>query len=208
MSRLAEVHTGHPTQGAGTVPNGKAKAVHASPLQAQRAEAEASGALLLDDLADLVTSPPSAPSSPSATPSGPVSARDPYSSVRAAATAAWLSLTATELEVRKYFRSLPVQSGLEILAKMRKQCDLAAGELQNRIDEGLTERCTGCNKTLEEARKSHWIKQGADTDPATGVPVPYRFCGALCVRERNRDKMLPKDSPRYRFDGQEEGDVR
>ena len=137
-----------------------------------------------------------------------LSPRDPYSAVRAASTAAWLSLAATELEVRKYFRTLPVASGLEVLAKMRKQCDLAAGELQNRIDDGNTERCTGCGKTLEEARKTQFILQGADVDPETGLPMPYRFCGPLCVRERNREKMLPKEERnKLRFDGREMGDI-
>jgi hypothetical protein len=113
------------------------------------------------------------------------------------------------LEVRKYFRALPVPSGLEMLAKMRKQCDLAAGELQQRMDEGNIERCTGCGKTLEEVRKTTWIMQGSDVDPDTGVPMPYRFCSPLCVRERNREKMLPPDQrDKKRFDGQEEGDVR
>jgi hypothetical protein len=198
MSRLAAVHTGQPTQGMGTVPAVKPVATrqHASPLQAQRAEAEASEQLAAD-LAELTSEPL------------PVRSRDPYSSVRAASTAAWLSLTATELEVRKYFRSIQVPSGLEMLAKMRKQCNLAAETLQSRMDEGNTEHCTGCGKTLEEARKTQWVMMGSDMDPDTGVPVPYRFCGPMCVRERNKERMLPKEERnKLRFDGQPEGDIR
>ena len=117
-------------------------------------------------------------------------------------------MTATELEVRNYFRSIAVASGLEMLAKMRHQCDLAAQTLQQRMDEGNTEHCTGCGKTLEEVRKTQWIMQGSNMDPDTGVPVPYRFCGPLCVRERNREMMLPKDErKKLRADGQEFGDV-
>jgi hypothetical protein len=197
MSRLAAVHTGQPTQGLGTVPASRAvpRAVatqqHPSPLHAQRAEAEATGALVIDDLA------------------APISSRDPYSSMRAAATAAWLTLDAKEIEVRKYFRSIAVASGLELLAKMRHQCNLAAETLQQRMDEGNTERCTGCNKTLEEARKSQWIMIGSDMDPETGVPVPYRFCGPMCVRERNKERMLPKEERnKLRFDGQDMGEIR
>jgi hypothetical protein len=139
----------------------------------------------------------------------PISSRDPYSSMRAAATAAWLTLDAKEIEVRKYFRSIAVASGLELLAKMRHQCNLAAETLQQRMDEGNTERCTGCNKTLEEARKSQWIMIGSDMDPETGVPVPYRFCGPMCVRERNKERMLPKEERnKLRFDGQDMGEIR
>ena len=193
MSRLAPVTTGQPTQGIGAAP---VKRQHASPLEAQRAEAEASGALVIDDLEAL--DPPAA-----------VNPRSAHSAAAATVTAAWLSLEAKELEVRKYFRQIAVSSGLEMLAKMRKQCDMAAETLQGRMDEGNTERCTGCGKTLEEVRKTQWIMIGSDMDPDTGVPVPYRFCGPICVRERNRRTMLPKDQrDKLRFDGQEEGEVR
>jgi hypothetical protein len=86
---------------------------------------------------------------------------------------------------------------------------MAAETLQARIDDGNKERCTGCGKTLEEARKSQFIMQGAEVDPATGVPMPYRYCGVNCVRERNREKMLPpEERNKLRFDGQPEGDIR
>lgn len=187
MSKIAPVTTGQPAQGIGAVPNGKHQ--HASPLQAQRAEAEIAEALA----AELA----------------PINSRDPYSAVRAASTAAWLSLEAKEIEVRDYFRRIPVASGLEALAKMRHQCDLAAQTLQSRMDEGNRERCTGCGKTLEEVRKSQWIMLGSDMDPETGVPVPYRFCGPLCVRERNRKNMLPKEQrDAKRSDGEDIAEVR
>ena len=190
MSKLAPVTTGQPTQGMGTVP---AKRQHASPLEAQRAEAEASGALVIDDLAAPVAS---------------INPRSAHSAAAATVTAAWLSLEAKEIEVRHYFRKVPVPSGLELLAKMRRQCDLAAETLQQRMDEGNTERCTGCNKTLEEVRKTQFLMQGSEVDPETGVPMPYRYCGPQCIRERNREKMLPKEERnKLRFDGREQGDV-
>ena len=137
------------------------------------------------------------------------SPRNHYASLRFSAAATWLSLSATELEVRQHFQSIPVQSGLETLARMRKQCDLAAETLQSRMNESNTERCSGCGKTLEEVRKSQWIMQGSEVDPETGVPMPYRYCGPQCVRARNREKMLPpEDRKKLRFDGQEEGEIR
>lgn len=195
MSKLAPASAGQPTQGIGTVPTRAVpRQQHASPLQAQRAEAEESGALVIDDL-----EPPAPPINP----------RSGHSAAAATMAAAWLSLEAKEIEVRQYFRKVSVPSGLELLAKMRKQCDLAASELQQRMDEGNRERCTGCGKTLEEVRKSQWIMQGSDVDPETGVPVPYRFCSPMCVRERNREKMLPKElRDQKRFDGEDIADVR
>jgi len=239
MSRLAPVTTGHPTQGIGAAPLPAPTAVpltspatdspiratprrtapppqqqYASPLEAQRAEAEAAEALSLADAAtppltipDLEVPPPSTPSTSSAP--STLSSRDPYANIRHTAAAAWLTLEAKEIEVRKYFREIPKETGLALLAKMRHQCDLAAETLQQRMDEGNTERCTGCGKTLEEARKSQWIMMGSDVDPGTGVPVPYRFCGPLCVRERNREKMLPPEMrDQKRFDGADIAEVR
>ena len=179
MSKLSAVRTGQATQGLGTAPAVSQRLVIGSAV----------------DLGDTL-------------PTVAVNPRSAHSAAAATLAAAWLSLSATELEVRDYFRHVPVHSGLEQLAKMRHQCNLAAETLQGRIDLSQTERCTGCNKTLEEARKSQWIMQGSDVDSDTGVPVPYRFCGPMCVRERNRERMMPKDAPRLRFDGQPEGDVR
>ena len=211
MSRLAAVTTGQPTQGLGAAPARQAVAAavappvparqHASPLEAQRAEAEAA-----ELLADLKALGHKESAQPAVT---DVNFRGPYSSARAAATAAWLSLSATELEVRSYFRAIAVPSGLEMLSKMRHQCDLAAQTLQGRMDESNTERCSGCGKTLEEVRKTQFIMQGSEVDPETGVPMPYRYCGVQCVRERNREKMLPpEERNKLRFDGQPEGDIR
>lgn len=179
MSKLSPVASGQPTQGIGAVPAGLSHA-HVAAV-----------------LAPVPQQPP------------PINPRSAHSAAAATVTAAWLSLEAKEIEVRQYFRQLSVSSGLEMLVLMRKQCDLAAGELQQRLDEGNTERCTGCDKTLEEARKSQWIMVGSEVDPDTGVPMPYRYCGPQCVRARNREKMLPPEQrDKKRFDGTEEGDVR
>ena len=189
MSRLAAVHTGQPAQGVGTVPNGKHKVV-----------ASATPARTIDDLdkelAALELPPPT------------INPRSAHSAAAATVMAAWLSLSATELEVRNYFRAIEVRSGLEELAKMRHQCDLAAQTLQQRMDDGNMERCTGCGKSLEEVRKTQFLMQGSEVDPETGVPMPYRYCGPQCIRERNREKMLPKDQrDKLRADGREMGDI-
>jgi hypothetical protein len=199
MSRLAAVHTGQPTQGHGTVPNGKPK-VAPAPRTIEDIDKElaalGAGSQANSSLANM--------QAPAA-----INPRSAHSAAAATVTAAWLSLSATELEVRNYFRAIAVPSGLEALAKMRHQCDLAAQTLQQRMDENSTERCTGCGKTLEEVRKTQWIMQGSEVDPETGVPMPYRFCGPMCVRERNREKMLPPEARnKLRVDGQEEGDIR
>ena len=187
MSKLAAVHTGQPTQGHGTVPNGKPKVAPTRTIEDIDSELQALAAI-----------PPAA-----------INPRSAHSAAAATVAAAWLSLSATELEVRNYFRAVAVPSGLEMLAKMRRQCDLAAQTLQQRMDDGNTERCHGCGKTLEEARKIQWIFNSNVIDPETGLTVCYHYCNQLCVREVNREKMLPPEQrKKYRFDGQEEGDIR
>src|ERR1700678_1408610 len=116
MSRLAAVHTGQPTQGMGTVPNGKHKVV--APVTPPRTIDD-----LDKELAALELPPPT------------INPRSAHSAAAATVTAAWLSLSATELETRTYFRSILVKDGLEMLAKMRHQCDLAAQTLQQRMDD-------------------------------------------------------------------------
>src|SRR5579863_2781170 len=183
MSKLAAVTSGQPAQGIGAAPQRATPRVAVKPVAT------------IEDLEPVTETA--------------LSPRDPYSSVRAAATAAWLTLDAKEIEVRKHFRAVSVSTGLELLAKMRKQCDLAAETLQQRMDEGNTERCSCCDKTLDECHKSQWLMQGSEVDPNTGVPMPYRFCGPMCIRQRNREKMLPPElRDKKRFDGQEEGEVR
>jgi hypothetical protein len=199
MSRLAAVHTGQPTQGHGTVPDGKPKAVIPPTRTIDDIDKElvalGAGSQANSSLANM--------QAPAA-----INPRSAHSAAAATVTAAWLSLSATELEVRNYFRAIAVPSGLEALAKMRKQCDLAAQTLQDRMDDGNKERCSGCGKTLEEVRKTQFIMQGSEVDPETGVPMPYRYCGPQCVRERNREKMLPKEERnKLRFDGREMGDI-
>jgi hypothetical protein len=200
MSKLAAVHTGQPTQGHGTVPNGKAKALVPRTLDDIEKELSA-----LETVADIARNTPG--STVDFIPQA-INPRSAHSAAAATVTAAWLSLSATELEVRNYFRAIEVPSGLEALAKMRKQCDLAAQTLQDRMDDGNKERCSGCGKTLEEVRKTQFIMQGSEVDPETGVPMPYRYCGPQCVRERNREKMLPKEERnKLRADGREMGDI-
>ena len=206
MSRLAAVHTGQPAQGVGTVPNGKHKVVaSAAPARTiddfgKELAALQLPPLTIDDLdkelAALELPPPT------------INPRSAHSAAAATVMAAWLSLSATELEVRNYFLAIEVRSGLEELAKMRHQCDLAAQTLQQRMDDGNMERCTGCGKSLEEVRKTQFLMQGSEVDPETGVPMPYRYCGPQCIRERNREKMLPKDQrDKLRADGREMGDI-
>lgn len=208
MSRLAAVRTGQPTQGIGAAP-----ALEPEFEQEQepgQEPAESNGHASVLPAASAQAAPAhAAPAPPVAAPLR-VNPRSPHSAAKTAVAAAWLLKEASEAQVRKHFRSeISKEAGLELLARMRSLCDMAAAELQNRIDESKRERCSGCGKTLEEAGRSMWLSQGSDLDSETGLPVPYYYCGPMCVRERNRGKMLPKElRDQKRFDGEDIADVR
>ena len=94
MSKLSAVTTGQPTQGIGAAPTTRAvprlapTQQHPSPLHAQRAEAEAAG-VDFDDLDPALAAPAA------------INPRSAPSAAAATVPAAWLSLSATEMEVRK-----------------------------------------------------------------------------------------------------------
>lgn len=143
----------------------------------------------------------------------PADPRNPFTgdSKRASevAKAGWILVEAKEAEVRKHFQSLPVEEGLQLLATARKHLEIAAYELNQRIEAGAkVERCSGCGKTLEEVGRSMWIMQGATRDPETGLDVPYRYCHVQCVRERNRRLLMPKDASPIGADGNIMGDIK
>ena len=125
------------------------------------------------------------------------------------AKAGWLMVDATSEQVRKHFKTISVAEGLSLLAKAREHLEIAAFELNQRIEEGVyRERCSGCGKTLEEIGRAMWIMQGAERDAKTGLDIPYRYCSPMCVRERNRRKLMPQGADPIAADGSELGDIR
>ena len=125
------------------------------------------------------------------------------------ARAGWLAFEATENQVRQHFHSIAVTEGMSLLAQARKNIEIAAFELNQRIEETTrVERCTGCGKTLEESGRSMWMMQGAERDQNTGLDMPYRYCNVMCIRERNRKKLMPEGADKIGADGNELGDIK
>ena len=125
------------------------------------------------------------------------------------ARAGWLAFEATENQVREYFKTVSVAEGISLLAQGRKNLEIAAFEINQRIEEGSrVERCSGCGKTLEETGRSMWMMQGAERDKDTGLDIPYRYCNVMCIRERNRKKLMPEGASPVGADGNEMGDIK
>ena len=132
---------------------------------------------------------------------------DPHNRFAQAARTSWMLRDAKEMEIRDFFRSIPLSEALSQLASARKNIELAAEVINERIgQESENETCTSCGGPPKA--NGLWVMQGSEKDRDTGVNFSYRYCSMSCVRERNRRKMLPVGAPKHRLDGVEEGEVR
>lgn len=123
-----------------------------------------------------------------------------------AARAQWLARDAREDEVRLAFRQMPLEEALSLLAVARRNIEIAAKELNQRLSEDTeNETCTTCGGP--PPKNGIFVMQGSEKGEDS-LLHPYRYCSVACVRERNRKKMLPVGAPTHRLDGHEEGDIR
>lgn len=123
-----------------------------------------------------------------------------------AARTSWLLRDAKEADIRQFFREITIAEGLSQLASARKNIEIAAEILNDRIGkEQEDEKCTSCDGPPRQS--GMWVMQGVEKDPDTGLNIPYRYCSVGCVRDRNRRKMMPAGSPKLREDGREFGDI-
>lgn len=123
-----------------------------------------------------------------------------------AARTSWLLRDAKETDIRQFFKDIPLSEGMSQLASARKNIEIAANVLNDRIGEDASEEiCTSCGGPPKP--NGMWVMAGVDKDKETGLLMPYRFCSVMCVRERNRKNLLPAGSPKLRVDGREFGSV-
>lgn len=122
------------------------------------------------------------------------------------AKVSWMMRDAKEHEIRKAFKEMSLPEALDLLAQARKNIEIAATVLNQRIgEEAEKETCTTCGGPPK--RNGLWIMQGVDKDPETGLLTPYRYCDAFCVRDRNKKKLGIGQS-NVRVDGQDMRDIR
>jgi hypothetical protein len=125
----------------------------------------------------------------------------------------WMMRDAKEAEVRTAFEEMLLPEALELLAACRKNIEIAAKIINQRITApGDNEKCTGCGgppKKRDPQRGTPlWVMQGSAMDRDTGLMVPYRFCDVFCVRERNKAVLLPKGDSGIGADGRALGDIK
>jgi len=138
---------------------------------------------------------------------GDVQATD-YKRQSEAVRTSWLLRDAKETEIRDFFRNLPLEQGMSQLASARKNIELAAEVLNQRIgEEASKEVCSTCGGPSKR-KDGLWIQQGVNRDPETGILVPYRYCDVFCLRAHNRKALMPEGASPIAVDGTEMGDVR
>jgi hypothetical protein len=123
----------------------------------------------------------------------------------AAVKARWAGEKATEDDVRKFFaQDLEIEEGLSLLARMRKNCEIASYALNARITaDDNKARCKTCGGA-KKANKQ-WALVRPKRDPTTNLIVNEHFCQLACVALENQKKdgvkgisdrgMLPSDNP-------------
>lgn len=104
----------------------------------------------------------------------------------AAVKARWASERGTEEEVTRYFaHSVSIEAGLQLLARMRKNCELASYALNTRITaDSDTNRCEFCHGRKKNRRQ--WALVRPFRDPTTQLIQNHYFCSIECVALMNQ----------------------
>lgn len=120
----------------------------------------------------------------SATKPTPITEASPSS--KAASTAArarWAGEKATESELREYFRTAPIDDCLVLLANMRKNAEMGAFEINQRMTETDQTKCKTCHKPKPPNRQWRLIRPRREPG---GIVVNEFFCSDACVALENQ----------------------
>lgn len=124
--------------------------------------------------------------------------------------ARWAGEQAAEEELRHHFETIPLEKALALLAKMRKNCEMAGGILNGRINVPELQKCATCGRTYDEliagSRMRDWFlnKPYYDKEDRNIIHVLH-FCSAACISAYNHQTqgvsgvsdrgMLRRDNP-------------
>lgn len=107
---------------------------------------------------------------------------------KAAIAKRWEAHKANETEIRKRYRELlSVEDGMTELASLRRVCEWAASELNQRMNGG-GEKCDICGRVFDGDRVKP-VQISAKRDAATGVLYNKFYCSILCVQQKNKREL-------------------
>lgn len=123
-----------------------------------------------------------------------------------AVQARWAAERGSEEEVIGYFKKVPIEDGLAVLARMRENCKHASLTLNARLTaDNNKDRCEFCKGPKKSNRQ--WALVRPMRDPLTLLVQNHYYCSVECVALSNRrdqglygvsDRgMLPEMNPQY-----------
>lgn len=123
----------------------------------------------------------------------------------AAIKARWLVEKNSEIDLKRIFSSIDYQEGLDLLARMRKNCEISGHTLNERIShDDESAKCHVCGGGRKQGRQ--WYLLRPFIHPVTRIIQNRYFCDISCVvRENHANQgvagisdrgMLPSDNPK------------
>lgn len=103
----------------------------------------------------------------------------------------WDAIRADEHSIRdRYGKELSVEDALTELAALRKLCEMAAGEINARLNH-VDQKCESCGAKMDGRRPPTMIEPFRD--PLTGTVHNKFYCSIICVQRRNAKKLGRED---------------
>lgn len=111
-----------------------------------------------------------------------------------AAKSRWASEEATETEVRELFSELPTEEAVQLLSKMRINCDIAATAINNKMTaDSKYDLCHTCGKRQPTNR--NWAMIKVVKHPVMRKDYNIFFCTNACVAMENIKKQGVVQAP-------------
>lgn len=99
----------------------------------------------------------------------------------------WDATRADENSIRgRYKTDLTVEAALAELAQLRKLCEIAGHEINQRLNH-VDQKCASCGVAMDGRRPPTMIEPVRD--PATGTLSNNFYCSIMCVQRRNLKKL-------------------
>lgn len=108
-----------------------------------------------------------------------------------AANSRWAGEKATESEIRELFSTLPTDDAIQLLGKMRNNCETAGRAINDAIQKrSKGDRCHTCGGSQRPGRQWAFVK--AVKDPVTFQMYNIFFCTNACVAAENIKNQGPQ----------------
>lgn len=99
----------------------------------------------------------------------------------------WDATRADENSIRRRYKSeLTIEAALAELAQLRRLCEMAGYEINQRLNH-VDQKCASCGNPMDGRRAPTMIEPVRD--PETGTISNNFYCSIICVQRRNMKKL-------------------